>query len=210
MKTLLLILTGYGVTFISPVSSLTCETCSAQNAATCSGANVACDPSVTSCISSLIEITYETFILRSPHKSCGFPEICDLSYSFTLDKIHIAAKAQCCKTDKCNKDIPKIAPRNMTKNGLKCPFCVQAGLRGCTPINQTLCTGLEDMCLTSSGYLGYGESPVEISYQGCATQSVCPNTPESQPNADGGNRSSCTKAVHHSNEEGDRCLPVIN
>ncbi|XP_073426746.1 phospholipase A2 inhibitor gamma subunit B-like [Dendrobates tinctorius] len=199
----------YGVTFITAVSSLICETCTAENAATCSGDPSECDPSETSCMSSMYQISYKTMNVTMPRKSCSFPEICNLSYSFTLNDVHMASEGKCCNTDHCNKDIPQVASWNLTKNGLKCPFCLQEGLNGCTPKNQILCTGLEVMCLKFSGYLSFGETWKDISFQGCATPSACPATPSS-PDPESKIMISCTKGFHHCFEEGDNSLPVIS
>ncbi|XP_069598654.1 phospholipase A2 inhibitor NAI-like [Ranitomeya imitator] len=204
MKTLVVIL--YGVTFITTVSSLICETCTAVNAATCSGSKNECDPSVTSCMSSMHQISYKTMNVKMHRKSCGFPEICNLSYSFTLNDVQIASEGKCCNSENCNKNFPQVAPWNLTKNGLKCPFCLQEGLGGCTPKNQTLCTGLEVMCIKFSGYLSFGETWKILSFQGCATPSACvPSSPDPESKI----MISCTKGVHHYSEE-DNSLPVIS
>ncbi|CAJ0931642.1 unnamed protein product [Ranitomeya imitator] len=105
MKTLVVIL--YGVTFITTVSSLICETCTAVNAATCSGSKNECDPSVTSCMSSMHQISYKTMNVKMHRKSCGFPEICNLSYSFTLNDVQIASEGKCCNSENCNKNFPQ-------------------------------------------------------------------------------------------------------
>ncbi|XP_056400732.1 phospholipase A2 inhibitor and Ly6/PLAUR domain-containing protein-like [Hyla sarda] len=96
-----------------------------------------------------------------------------------------------------------VAPRNLTKNGFTCPYCLESGLKGCTPTNHTQCTGLEDRCIKFSGYLGFGETPKETSYQGCATSSACPTNQKLPLNEKNGVGISCTKAPRHGSEEGD-------
>ncbi|XP_073513790.1 phospholipase A2 inhibitor and Ly6/PLAUR domain-containing protein-like isoform X2 [Phyllobates terribilis] len=154
-------------------------------------------------------ITTETMNVKKSQKFCGFPGICNLSYSFTLNDVHMASEGRCCKSDHCNINIPQVASRNLTKNGLKCPFCLQEGKGGCTPKNQTLCTGLEVMCIKFSGYLRLGEAWNTISFQGCATPSACPDAP-SMPNPESKISISCAKGFHHFSEEDDNSLPVIS
>ncbi|XP_069803416.1 phospholipase A2 inhibitor and Ly6/PLAUR domain-containing protein-like [Dendropsophus ebraccatus] len=197
---------------ITTVSSLTCESCIAKNAATCTGSNVTCDPSVTSCISSMVEVTYETVKINELYKSCSSAknqEICNSTYSITLEDFHMESNTYCCKSDHCNQDVPQIAPRNLTKNGLQCPFCVQSGLNGCIPRNHTLCTGLEDRCIKFSGYLSTEDTPQEISYKGCATHSACLVTPELSPDAKSGVGISCTKPVKSDSEESKQNSTVL-
>ncbi|XP_071968981.1 phospholipase A2 inhibitor NAI-like [Engystomops pustulosus] len=203
MKTRQLILLCCGVTFISTVSALMCETCLNKTAATCSGRSVKCASAVTSCSSSLTQVMYEGINIQISEKSCGYPGICHIDYSFTLNDTHIAAKAQCCKADNCNTDVPQIPPRNLTKNGLKCPYCVHPALGGCTPQHHIQCTGLEKWCIKFSGHLSLGDSPSPISYEGCATLSACPAT----TGANHGNGISCRKAAHDCAEEADPAPP---
>ncbi|KAM4015836.1 phospholipase A2 inhibitor and Ly6/PLAUR domain-containing protein-like [Anomaloglossus baeobatrachus] len=206
MKTLLVIL--HGVTFITTVSSLICESCIAENAATCTGYNDTCDSAVTTCISSVFQVSHQTFNVQMPQKSCGLPNICNISYSFTLNDTHVAATGICCDSDYCNKETPQVPERNLTMNGLKCPFCMEQGLDGCTPNIDTLCTGLEVMCMRYSGYINIGakEAPKNISFQGCATSSACPAA-SSPPEESSKIRFSCTEGVQHQ-EEDDNSVPV--
>ncbi|XP_075135341.1 phospholipase A2 inhibitor and Ly6/PLAUR domain-containing protein-like [Leptodactylus fuscus] len=205
MKTLLIVLACCGV--ISKVSSFTCQKCSATNSSNCTGSSDRCGPMVNLCFSGVIAIQSNEINITIPQKSCGFPGISTTCYSITINDTHISAKSEFCMSENCNEDIPQIPPRNMTKNGLKCPFCVNPALGGCTPKNQTLCTGLEDWCINFSGYLSLGGPDAPISYQGCATQSACPGTAKAEKSGTG---ISCTKAVRHCPEEDDGQLPVIN
>ncbi|XP_066463180.1 phospholipase A2 inhibitor and Ly6/PLAUR domain-containing protein-like [Eleutherodactylus coqui] len=207
MKTLPIILISYSVTFLPTVYSIMCERCFDKNVTRCTSSNVTCGSSVKLCCSSITALSHKKLKIEMPQKFCGIPGIQNISYSITLNQTHIASEALCCESDVCNKAIPQTPPRNLTKNEMKCPYCIKQGLGGCEPMNQTLCTGLEVMCVHFSGYLGFGGTPKEMSYQGCATPSACP---QSTPDANSNMWTNCTKAVHRSNNEGSHSMPIIN
>ncbi|XP_068099429.1 phospholipase A2 inhibitor gamma subunit B-like [Hyperolius riggenbachi] len=183
--------------FISAVSSLMCHSCSEKNSDTCTGREVHCKSSTGSCISSQTVLTYGNSIIKLPQKSCGFPKVCNLTYSVTVEDVQISVAARCCKTDNCNVDTPQVAPRNMTTNGLECPSCFEKGLNGCIAQKKSLCTGMETKCIKFSGYLGIEGDPVAASYQGCATPSSCLPSPRASTNRPKGSRLSCTEAEVH-------------
>ncbi|KAM4652913.1 phospholipase A2 inhibitor and Ly6/PLAUR domain-containing protein-like [Discoglossus pictus] len=160
--------------FIVEGTCLMCESYTTIDGTPSSGHPVNCSTSVTSCMSSVMVISTDKTNITIVEKSCStIPWICELSYTMNLDIIHMRAKAKCCDSDMCNKEVPKVAPKNDTKNGMQCNYCFEEGLNDCKSVRLMNCTGLQSKCIKFSGRLSTGGIPAEVSYQGCVTPNVC-------------------------------------
>ncbi|XP_078507224.1 urokinase plasminogen activator surface receptor-like [Lissotriton helveticus] len=163
---------------ITEGSSLTCESCLSVNVSSCSGSLNPCQKGVTQCISGLRNITTGTNVKLTAFKGCGEPGkkgSCGKEVVVTTADVSIQITQKCCDSEKCNNNKFQVPPVNETANGYKCPTCFMSiSSNGCTPTEDILCVGMENLCVnyikTSQGS---GKPVKRYIIQGCATTDAC-------------------------------------
>ncbi|XP_075462541.1 phospholipase A2 inhibitor and Ly6/PLAUR domain-containing protein-like [Ascaphus truei] len=184
---------------ITAGTGLQCQDCQNYASTDCTGSLAVCSGSATSCMAAVTVITSDNLSSSSIVKSCAsYPQLCGVFYSITMGPIHLASKTECCATDGCNSGTPQLPPRDLTPNGVQCPFCI-AEASSCTSTGNIDCTGSETRCITYSGGIYNGTQFEQKAFKGCTTENVCnvPAPPYPATLLQQGYQLSCTPGATH-------------
>lgn len=154
-------------------------------------------PSGQVCVTSYSETMSGNTKSESLARTCSLSSQCNVTGSVTIQggKIYRVAST-CCDTDGCTPALPTLPKKNSTLNGLVCRTCVYPD-SGCDTSDTLRCTGDEKKCIRQTTHV---TGPGSAALRGCATQSVCDLTSQSQSFQDLGYEFICTSdgaSVHN-------------
>ncbi|XP_069804500.1 phospholipase A2 inhibitor gamma subunit B-like [Dendropsophus ebraccatus] len=157
---------------IATSGALSCTECASKTSLTCSGPSVTC-PSGYRCGSTYLVTTAaggvrETGVIRR----CTAPSYCDFNGILSAEYARIRVASSCCKTDDCTPLIPPLPKLSSIPNGLICESNISLSSTLDVPLGNIQCKGEENRCIRSTLKLT-GIVAFSMTFQGCATKSLC-------------------------------------
>ncbi|XP_056399156.1 phospholipase A2 inhibitor gamma subunit B-like [Hyla sarda] len=128
-----------------------------------------CEKAHDTCIANITEIyTQGKPVTKRIVKSCGTKDMCNTTYSLSLNGTNLYAVIQCCTSkEKCQlTDVPKTT----TVNKVECDTCYEANSNKCKNPSKIKCTGDEKKCAT---YTSKDKEKNKYVFQVCATENMC-------------------------------------
>ncbi|XP_073426759.1 phospholipase A2 inhibitor NAI-like isoform X2 [Dendrobates tinctorius] len=159
----------HGSNFLSSAFSLNCYHCTSTGS-DCSTNEKPCEKTFDICLSTITEtITQGKGTTKSIVRSCGTKDMCNVTYSISLNATNLYATTKCCERDKCptsSLEVPKV----MSENKVACMTCNEPNEK-CKNAIKIKCTGEEKKCASYTAI--DAKTKVSHSAQACVTENVC-------------------------------------
>uniref|UniRef100_A0ABM5ET43 Phospholipase A2 inhibitor and Ly6/PLAUR domain-containing protein-like n=1 Tax=Pogona vitticeps TaxID=103695 RepID=A0ABM5ET43_9SAUR len=181
---------------LSAVAPLRCLQCvGPPKHCSSNSVEVDCGPHEDTCISGVMEGSLLGRVTLYTIQDCVQSRACvqGLKTAAAVNGLYILANYECCQTNLCNREIPKVPPPgSLLPNGLRCPACIALAADDCESDDTVACVGMETEC----GYLGavlvaahpisdFIDMEIDLAVRGCASPSACLYRPGSMEWAGG-------------------------
>ncbi|OCT73547.1 phospholipase A2 inhibitor and Ly6/PLAUR domain-containing protein-like [Xenopus laevis] len=154
---------------VSTASSLSCITCSQNNATSCQGSSMLC-PIETICGSLSLSMTKDGQTQRNIARGCFQEKQCNQTMIFRITNATGKNIISCCSSDDCTPPVLQLPDDNNLPNGMTCPTCFSDQSNDCIVSGTINCAGTETQC--ASVKLS-GPLTGTVSFQGCANVNLC-------------------------------------